>query len=532
MKLQSLPYQNRESESQVVSLRGLNLTDNYKDGSLSDSVNISFERYPFLSTKNGRGDTSFTDVTDITSYNGLIYVKKVNGVRHLFYNNIDRGSLSDTDKQFAFIINRMVIWPDKKVMNLTDGTISDMEASVTHSGTVTYTENGIRGSWYVDGNQVDLTNYFAVDDVIEITGCGSDYEDHNGWFLINEVTANGMVFKTGSLSEGTETNNSLKMERSVPDMDYISSYNNRLCGCSSSMNEIYFSAYGLPNVFYAFENLESDAYSVSVSSEGNFTGCTNLGSSVLFFKEQKLHKILGTTLSNFQMVDYNMEGVKDGCFRSLTNINEVLYYVGITGVRSYNGSTCQLVSYELGDIDFRNAVGGYDGENYYLSAQIGNTVTPVYETYIYSPLYQMWLKEDSTRIKQMTRVGNTLYVLTNNGLKTENGGSQSVQYKITFKPFYETITGSYNKSSIIYGYKRHRKLVLRAEVSEGANMRVEVRRDDGEWKQIKNYGGVKNGIVICPIPIGRCDKFEISLSGVGKVTLLNMLRDYVIGGRL
>ena len=77
-------------------------------------------------------------------------------------------------------------------------------------------------------------------------------------------------------------------------MDYICSFENRIYGCSSSANTIYASALGDPTNFFDYTGISTDSYAVAVGSEGEFTGCIGYGGSVLFFKEDAIHRLMGS----------------------------------------------------------------------------------------------------------------------------------------------------------------------------------------------------------------------------------------------
>jgi hypothetical protein len=72
-------------------------------------------------------------------------------------------------------------------------------------------------------------------------------------------------------------------------------------------------------------------------------------------------------------------------------------------------------------------------------------------------------------------------------------------------------------------------MVFRVEMPAKSNMIIEVRPDDGAWREAGQIVG-KNGIVPVAMPINRCDKFEIRLKGKGNFTIHSILREYAVGG--
>ena len=173
-------------------------------------------------------------------------------------------------------------------------------------------------------------------------------------------------------------------------MDFICESENRLWGCSNSAQTIYASSMGDPTNFYVYEGLSTDSYALAVGSEGNFTGCCKLSSSVLFWKETKLHKILGGYPAEYSLYTYDIEGLQAGCHKSIQVINEVLFYMGLHGIYAYSGGTPSLISGNFGDRSFTDAVAGNDGDSYYLSAKEGDA----HHVLVYEAKYGIWVRED------------------------------------------------------------------------------------------------------------------------------------------
>ena len=514
--LTRLPSEIRERQNAIVQIRGINYSDNYPDGSFSDSMNISARRFPFFTTKRPREKVDgYENCTALSAWNGLVIVQ--NG--HLIFNGRDVGEVTPGEKQFAMIHDKLVIWPDKKYLETNSGNIYDLGASASGSGAVV-TENKITVTW-----NVDFTTLFKVNDAVEISGLGT--ESNNKTAKITGVETKVLTFQNNVFTAETASG-TVSIERKIPDLDYICESGARLWGCSNAAETIYVSSLDDPTNFFDYSGTADDSYSVEVSSEGDFTGCCALGSSVLFFKENTIHKILGSYPEEYVMYSYQMEGVKAGCHKSVATINETLFYMGVHGVYNYSGGTSSFLSVALGNHGYENAVAGTDGDNYYLSCEYEN------ETYFftYSIKSGIWVREDNTRVIDFARVGKDEYLLASDGfIYKEDCGeeSDSIPWSMTFNPFYESVSGSYNTSFVVYGTKRYSKFTLRTEIPLGSYVRVELKEDDGPWKEVQKVAGQKNGLSRVVIPIGRCDKCQLRLSGTGQFTLLNMLKEFRIG---
>ena len=532
MAFPKVPYRVSAKSNAVISLRGINYSDSYSEGALADSKNITAIRYPYFSTKAAREeDLNLLGATSITAWNFLSYVMD----SHFFYTKngldyIDCGEVSEEPKQYAMLYKKLVVWPDKKYLPVDDPTdgLQDMEASCSGTGAVidhyTDSENIEYERITVSGWGADLDDVFSERDSIKISGFSTD--TNNGYHMIEKITATTMLFAKDTLTAETASG-TISFAREVPDMDFICESGNRLWGCSNSSQTIYCSRIDDPLNFYDYTGEADDSFAIDVSSAGNFTGCCKLSSSVLFFKEQCLHKILGAYNAEFQLMTYTMHGIAAGSHKSAQVMNEVLYYLGTDGVYAYNGGTASLISQDLGEKRLRLGVAATDGVNYYLSCYDGEN--PVFLTFY--GRYGLWLKEDDTRALDMCRVGSDVYILTNSHRVFKEIGSDAtlpVDFLIQFKPFYETVTGSYQRSTVAFGHKRYGKLIARTEMSPGTWAAFEIREDGGLWREVAKLVG-ETGLSRVVFPIGRVDKYEIRIRGNGQFTLKNMLREFRVG---
>ena len=505
-----------EKSNAIVAMQGLNLSDNYRDGALEDSLNMSARRYPYFTTKRPREKvTGYSSCTALFAWNGLVAVM---GTK-LYYNGTQVGTVTAGAKQFAMIHDKLVIWPDKKYYDMNLNTIKDLGASSSGTG-ATFTDKKITVTW-----NVNFTNLFKVNDAVEISGCTTN-TGNNKTAKIVSLTNKTITFQDNVFTAGSETG-TIKIERKIPDMDFICESGARLWGCSNAASTIYVSSLDDPTNFFDYSGTADDSYAVEVSSEGNFTGCCALGSSVLFFKESTIHKILGSYPAEYSMNTYAMEGVKSGCHKSISTINETIFYMGTHGIYTYSGGTTSFQSMSLGNHGYNNAVGGTDGDNYYLSCDYDG----VQYFFTYSVKSGIWIREDDTKVVDFARVGKDEYFVADDGyVYKEDCGSESpdIPWSMTFKPFYETISDGYG-SSVLYTKKRYSKITLRTELPLGSWIRIELREDDKPWKEIRKIAGTSNGLSRIVIPIGRCDRFQVRLSGGGQFTLLNMMKEFRIG---
>lgn len=510
MNLPRLKTTNSATKAEIVSMRGINYSDQIQDGDLRDSLNLSARRYPYITTRRARvqqkkNETDYySGCTGLAAWGKLVAVEGTN----LLYDGEVVGQVTAGEKQFAVVNTKMVIWPDKVYLDMSSRQVKPLGAELTGSK-ATFTTNSMKVSGWTD-----LTTLFKAGDAITISGCTTK-TDNNKDIVIKSLTADTITVTNNTFVEATEASTAIRLERKIPDMDFICESENRLWGCSSEKQTIYASSLGDPTNFFVYEGLSTDSYALAVGTEGDFTGCCKLTSSVLFWKETKLHKMLGGYPAEYSLYTYDIEGLQKGCHKSLQVINEVLFYMGLHGVYAYSGGTPSLISSNFGDHAFTDGVAGNDGDSYFLSVQDGTER----HMFVYETLSGIWVLEDSTDALDFARIGKDLYFLAADGtvwLEDGRKDDPDIKWMAQFTPFYETIEGR----------KLYSRILLRLELPKGSYLSAEVRCDGGRWKECGKVVGMERDVVPLMIAVNRCDKFEIRLQGKGPCTILSMLREF------
>lgn len=332
------------------------------------------------------------------------------------------------------------------------------------------------------------------------------------------VVANLANAKQINSNKFEEEKPELTIKRPLPDLDYICESNNRLFGCSNADKTIYASELGDPTRFYGDTLLTTGAYAVAVGTEGKFTGCCKYGSSVLFWKEAHLHKLLGTSPLDYSLYEYELEGVQEGSHKSLQTINNVVYYLGANGVYAYTGGVPSLVSDAFGQRRFKNGVAGNDGDTYYLSTWEDEECS----LFAYETKRGFWYREDETNVVDFARMGKDLYMLDDKGevwLMDAGEDDAQIEWMAQFTPFHDTAEGR----------KTYSKVILRVELPKGAYLRAEVRYDGGRWHEAGKVVGRDADSIPIQLPLNRCDEFELRLSGKGACTVKAMVLEYSVG---
>lgn len=364
---------------------------------------------------------------------------------------------------------------------------------------------------------------FRKGDTVEISGA-TTFPDYNRSYTIRDfgtyTTGDGEtlptmifdadVFPTNGVEAGAVT-----IKRNVPNLTVVTESNNRLWGAEG--NTIFASALGDPTNFYTYDGLDTDSYAVAVASEGVFTGCCGFGNSVLFWKEDKLHKILGAYPSQYTLYEYNVPGVKRGSENSLVNVNEVIYYHGREGVYRYSGGSPELISENFGLRRFQEAAAGAEGDRYYISMQ--DVTSKEWGLWVYDILRGIWLQEDESQgVDFAYNEGKLYYISGDGGLMCVNPdeSDEAVAWSATTTRMDETY----------HNRKCYSRITLRADIPAGAWLQVEISCDGEPFKTVYTDHDTRARVRDIPILPRGCDYFRIRLLGEGPVIIRSMVREY------
>ena len=529
----------QQKQSQIYKLKGIDLSDEYAEGSFRGTLNISSRRYPYVTTRKGREKLDgYSNVSALSTWNNLIVVEGTD----LKYGNTVVGQVSAVGsggylgrpKQFAVMNTKVVIFPDKKYLDLSNPsapTLKNMAVDLTITDSIAYTIPQLSDEFQrftiAGGYETykDLFGDLKKDDWVFVTADSEENKlsfqkiENNNGDLVIEFLKVGLTFSTTSYS-------TLRIERRIPDLDFICSSTNRLFGCVREEQTIYASSFADPDNFWDFSGANTDngqaqdSWAAQTGTEGFFTGCAKLGSSAVFFKEHSVTKILGTTPDDYRLYDYDIDGVKEGCYQSILPINDALYFMSPNGVAVFGGNVTTVISHALGKKDYTDVVAGTDGERYIMSAKLGDE----WRLITFDLSRKMWLKEDNSHVESFVRYDNNLIMLIDGKLYKYDKGDFDGEWSIVFNPVHEANYNHYGQvTSSILEKKKYSKLIMRIEVND--YVQIEVRCDEGRWKEIDKIVN-KKGVFTTAVPIDRCDTFEVKLSGRGEFTLMAIERIY------
>ena len=554
------------SRSALRSFGGYCHTNTCSDSQFYEMENLSSRDAPLLRPRNPRGKVrQFSNPNGIFGRDKLCWVDGTD----FYYNGSRVGTVSDTEKQFVGMGSFVLIWPDKKYYNIQTGEFGDLGASVTSKGSVNFSLSKSDGqvyegysantqapespenstlwldtsqtphtlkeyssysqtwveiaSTYVKITCADIGKRFRLYDGVTISGCTGEAQCLNGACIIQSKGDDWLVVP-GILDAAFDQNEPVTVSRDIPDMDFLTESENRIWGCSSKKHEIYACKLGDPTNWNCFEGISTDSYSVTVGSDGDFTGaCTHLG-TVLFFKEDMLHKVWGSRPDNFQISNSPVRGVKKGSERSLVIVNETLYYHSRNGVCVYDGSMPVSISAPLGSGVFQNARGGSVGDCYYLSME---KAEGGWDLFVYNEVSGLWHREDDTQARWFARVGGELYFVSeDNCLYTVNGSTALYERDANalgeqedlVKWFCETgdmSTGAYEYlAGLQFCFQLERK----------SRVTVKLQYDGGPWEPVAEITSPEKRLFTLPVVPRRCVFLRIRLEGEGDMVLYSIIK--------
>ncbi|MCQ2439775.1 MAG: hypothetical protein MJ074_08440 [Oscillospiraceae bacterium] len=529
MILPEIPITTRTQRQQQGQFYGLNHNDGANANELFDMLNLTSDRFPLLSTRHERG--SYGEETE-GDRNGIFSAGKLimAAGTGLYADGTKVADVENSRKVFAALGERVVIFPDKLLYDGGTGDAEPLEQRMTFDTLIF--EDGTYAGEPAKANTIysagaDWGIKFRVGDAVTISGC-TTHPENNRTSIIREIAGDELHFYENTFTVTglayTETGE-LKVERTVPDLDFLCSNENRLWGCRG--DTIWASKLGDPYNWNVFDGISTDAWSVDTGTVGNFTGCASYGGYPTFFKEDRIFKVYGDKPSNFEMIQSAAMGVKAGCDRSLAICNETLFYVSPAGVVAYSGGVPTVISAALGPYQtFDDAAGGADKLKYYLCVMENGVIPAVY---VYDTTKAMWHMEDSTPVSCMANHGGmliaetpavkqTLTVLGSGAAEAAEGSFDSAA------EFGDADWGTFDK-------KHPMRLRIRAEVESGGKLQVLICYDSkGPWKKSGVIKPQRKGIYTVSFPIRRCDHYRIRLEGHGQWKVYTIEQEYYAGG--
>ena len=315
------------------------------------------------------------------------------------------------------------------------------------------------------------------------------------------------------------------IRREIPNVKHVVEWNNRLWGCKDDDNTIYACKLGDPTNWKFYQGTSLDSYYAQQGTDGNWTGSAAYSAHLIFFKQNSMTKIYGTSPSSFQVTNTVCYGVEEGSNKSVVIINDAVFYRSTEGIMAYEGGTPYSISNKL-KTDFHNVVAGTDGRKYYASIE---NEDGTHDVLVLDVERAVWHKEDDARFRDCCTYNGKMYFISD-----DDSESCSADHIYIVNPDTPTeklkdrewmaVFGDFDEN--IENRKIFSKLTIRFITKPGAVVTIYIRMDDGEWQRVKQFGYARTGGHLVPIVPRRCDRYAIKIVGKGECEIKSITRRY------
>lgn len=505
MRLPKIPNQVRHYKRDVLKFGGLNLTSDIHDGEFTRTFGITTSDYPYITQAPdlrehiyGYDDNTpltWDDPINMYEWDDTLFVITANG--NVYREGAYLGNIEHASAMSMAVINtKLVIFPDKYYIDLTDFTLHSM-ITKSWSGSVTFTE----GTDDVTITATGIGTDFVVGDVVDVE---EDPQKARALTVLEVSSDSIKITKNDDLSDliiihgSAMTSGITSVMSSIPDMSLVCSSNNRIWGCSDVDNTIYASALGDPLDFFTYGS-DSGAYAVAVGSDGDFTGICEYSGAVHVWKNDILHKILGQFPSEYYMTTSNIPGVGPGSHNSLVQYNGILYYVGEKGIYAFGGNRPQPISDKLfvGNFIMRDKINGFMdaaagviGGCLYVSCVLSSYGVDVpgeeywpstFQLFVYDLRRGLWVSErDDVWITKF--VGR--YMLDWRDARADAGTNRIVEHKHAITDDQTWLVELAEAVEDTFSRKGYTRLNVRLDMSPGSNVTIYAKEDRRKYRSL------------------------------------------------
>lgn len=557
----------RPVEQRIIDFKGLNRQTIIEEGEMSDMKNLTADSYPVLTQRRPRAIIDLPadvkrPVRLLKRYGklGMIAIDNEDNVQFYFdgvkYPEVAELTPLTTQTRAVAINTKMCFFPQKTYI----------EIHQSAQGIVVENPGHLEASIHVTNQQIDKqTNGtlrielpsdpgFKYDDAINMVGTltvssGSATSAYpvNVSCIVEEFDGgNGLIIPQNTFLEYISWQDLYftgDITRTMPGLDYVVEWNNRLWGACNEDNTIYASKLGDPTNWQYFQGVGLDSFYAQQGTDEAFTGIAEYSGHIIFFKPDSMCRIYGSAPSNFQVTNTKCYGVEDGSSRSVVTINDTVFYKSSIGIMAYQGGTPYCISNNF-NREFKNVIAGTEGQKYYASCLFKSENGSESALMVFDIRSGLWHKEDSLRFVSTCMIDNRLYYTSVSGdlqycdtdifcdpylmVGTEimdgaagtvnpaepTESDEDIEWMAVFGPFDEYIEE----------HKIYSKLALRVVAKGACSMKVYMSLDEGEWEQVENIPEVSTKGDFIPIVPRRCDRYSVKIEGEGRCEIKSLTR--------
>ncbi len=445
------------------------------------------------------------------------------------------GYLGNTDKQMAVFGDRLIILPDKKYLDAADGQLRAIELDTGEIDGVVFAGDCVTlpmsHTWTAMG--------FAAGDTLTIVNADDVTPAPGGDYCIRAVYGN-KAYLQSSFHSTYESR--ARFRRRMPDLDGFCVAGNRLYGYKGK--NIFISGEGSPFGWYGTRSDGTGPVTLRSDSEGDITAVISHRGDVVFFKSDRICRLLGGHTDPYALGELTAPGVPPVMARSLADVGGDLYYHADTGLyRLAYGATYPERLGSFSPEAVTDACGGTDGVGYYADLH----TDPASRTYLYRPDRKAWYVEDGPVIRHMAYMDGCLCRQDTAGrlwVTRSDGG------RIGCAIDEETVTGPICASLTFRPDHRHEptgyrlvNLYLRATSEPGAELRVLASFGEGTFCRDTDPtaidpalttelahldGGMTDRLLRIPLTSPLCDSSVLRLETLGTWEISTIIREYEI----
>ena len=537
------------AEERIIEFKGLNRKQYVEEGEMSDMKNLTSDKYPLLCPRKLRGSYALPDgvakpLKLMTKFERIAMIaKKSDESVAFFYDGVEQTAVTGLteETEMVAINTKICFFPQKTYLSIervgssvTIHEFGHLDADIDLDAAEVMIETAERSRLVLpEGHNISKDDVIDMVGTLTYTPAGSTTpttSEINTSCLVEAVDGNIIYMTRDIFMEiiGTgSTNITLtgKVKREMPDIHHVIEWNNRLWGASDKDNTIYASKLGDPTNWKFYQGTSLDSYYAQQGTDENWTGSAAYSGHLIFFKQNSMTKIYGTSPSSFQITNTVCYGVEQGSSNSVAVINDKVFYKSTIGIMAYEGGTPYGITEKL-NMKFKNVVGGTEGIKYYASLEKEDGE---YELMVLDIDKAVWHKEDAVRFRDCCTLDGRLYFICDQEYGVFEADKVYVinPAEATEKKYdrdWMAVFGPFDE--YVEDQKIYSKMSLRFIAQPRTRVNIYIKMDDGEWEQVRKFEYTGTGGESVLIVPRRCDRFSIKISGKGECEVKSLTRRF------
>lgn len=368
-------------------------------------------------------------------------------------------------------------------------------------------------------------NAFSVGDTVNITGLQDQVADFNGWHEIKERPSPEILVVNGIIPAGVIQScqdHPVKLERSVPSLDFIVECGNRIWGCCSSTNELFACKLGDFKNWNSYPGISTDSWNVTAGTPGPFTGAAVQNGYPIFYKEHCKHKVWPSATAAHQMTTVSCAGVEKGSEGSLAVCDGTVFYKSTLGIFADDGGGPVEIGQALGKGSYRNGIGAVHDRKYYLSLE---DTAGKRALFVFDISAGMWHRESSIP-GSLCSAGESLFGAYGE-LWDLTGNTGTPEEEVSWM----AVTGDLGLENPEQKYIS--RLTLRLSLDPGATLEIYAQYDrEQTWVKLGQVYGTDLRSFSLPVRPRRCDQLKLKLQGRGMCKVYSITKTLEKGSEL